>query len=366
MPTLDTFASRLLHWHQHHGRKGLPWQGVRDPYHVWVSEIMLQQTQVATVLERYVEFIKKFPNIQALANATEEEVLAMWAGLGYYSRARNLHACAQQVVHKFGGSFPRSAELLETLPGIGRSTAAAIASFCFDERVSILDANVARVLARISNLQVPINSSVGNQMLWELAQRVIPEKAIDMPQYTQALMDYGSQVCTSTKPRCQISLDTYSCVFQDKCLAFDFGSVSQIPIKIKKIKVQSVYSEMLFLRTPSEVLLQKRPSSGIWGGLWTLPETPWVTHATSYSLAAYSQEFQDALQHSYELAKQLPIRKHQFSHRTLWYCIRTINFPNAFIPIPENAQWVKFVDLERFGLPTPIKQLLLDYGVKLQ
>ena len=199
---INTFASKLVAWHAISGRSGLPWQGNRDPYAVWVSEIMLQQTHVATVLERYPRFMKRFPTVKKLASADIDEVLAEWAGLGYYSRARNLHACAKQVMTEFGGNFPSDPTLLEQLKGIGRSTAGAIAAFAFHERAPILDANVKRVLARLFAIDGAIQDKRINDRLWDLAIDLLPIKSTDMPVYTQALMDFGATWCTSRKPVC--------------------------------------------------------------------------------------------------------------------------------------------------------------------
>jgi A/G-specific adenine glycosylase len=199
---INTFAQKLIAWHGVSGRSGLPWQGNRDAYAVWVSEIMLQQTQVATVLERYPRFMKRFPTVKKLASADVDEVLAEWAGLGYYSRARNLHACAKQVMTEFGGKFPNDPSLLEQLKGIGRSTAGAIAAFAFHERAPILDANVKRILARLFAIEGAIQEKAVNDQLWTLATYLLPAKSADMPVYTQALMDFGATWCTSRKPVC--------------------------------------------------------------------------------------------------------------------------------------------------------------------
>ena len=198
----EGFASRVVRWQASHGRSSLPWQDTRDPYRVWLSEIMLQQTQVATVLGYYARFLDRFPDVRALAAAPQDEVLGLWSGLGYYSRARNLHRCAQDVVALHGGEFPRSAELLQTLPGIGRSTAAAIASFCFGERVAILDGNVKRVLTRVLGFGEDLASAANERRLWDQAQALVPERGEDMPAYTQGMMDLGATVCTPRKPRC--------------------------------------------------------------------------------------------------------------------------------------------------------------------
>ena len=199
------FAQRLVAWQRMHGRHALPWQQTRDPYHVWLSEVMLQQTQVATVLGYFSRFVERFPDVQRLAAASLDDVLALWSGLGYYSRARNLHRCAQAVVDQYGGVFPRTAALLETLPGIGRSTASAVAAFCFNERVAILDANVRRVLSRVLGFAEDLSVARNTEVLWAHAEALLPgpKQANTMPHYTQALMDLGAMVCLPRKPDCR-------------------------------------------------------------------------------------------------------------------------------------------------------------------
>src|SRR3989440_2442711 len=198
------FAERVIAWQRSHGRAGLPWQQTRDPYRVWLSEIMLQQTQVSTVLGYYDRFLQRFPDVASLAAASIDDVFAMWSGLGYYSRARNLHKCAQLVVSEHGGSFPRSSAQLAEMPGIGRSTAAAVAAFCFGERVAILDGNVKRVLSRVLAFDGDLANAANEKQLWDHAGRLLPVRAVaeSMPRYTQGLMDLGATVCTSRNPSC--------------------------------------------------------------------------------------------------------------------------------------------------------------------
>ena len=218
----STLATELVAWQRAHGRHGLPWQGHADPYRVWLSEIMLQQTQVSTVLAYYDRFLQRFPDVATLAAAPLDEVLALWAGLGYYSRARHLHRCAQAVVDLHGGRFPASAEGLQTLPGIGRSTAAAIASFCFGERVSILDGNVKRVLSRVLAFEGDLAEPRQERGLWGLAQALVPEDAADMPAYTQGLMDLGATVCLARSPNCLL------CPLAEPCVARAAGVQSAV------------------------------------------------------------------------------------------------------------------------------------------
>ena len=267
-PAIDwsAFAPQVVHWQRAHGRRELPWQATRDPYRVWLSEIMLQQTQVATVLTYYARFLESFPDVGALAAASQDAVLGLWSGLGYYSRARNLHRCAQQVVTVHGGAFPRSAEQLQTLPGIGRSTAAAIAAFCFDERIAILDGNVKRVLARVRGFADDLAVVRHERALWDLAQAMVPAAATDMPAYTQGLMDLGATVCLPRASLCGV------CPVQSLCTAKGAGEPTRYPVRTRKLK-RSAQSLWLLLarRADGAVWLDKRPQQGVWAGLYCLP-----------------------------------------------------------------------------------------------
>ena len=223
-----SFATRLIDWQRSHGRHTLPWQNTRDPYRVWLSEIMLQQTQVSTVLGYYDRFLQRFPDVAALAAATLDDVFALWSGLGYYSRARNLHACAQAVVAQHGGRFPASSAALMTLPGIGRSTAAAIAAFCFGERVAILDGNVKRVLTRVLAFDGDLAETKQERALWAEATALLPERGIES--YTQGLMDLGATLCTQRAPSCLL------CPVQPLCAAAAAGTPQRYPVKTRKLK----------------------------------------------------------------------------------------------------------------------------------
>ena len=259
------FATDLVAWQKQHGRSTLPWQNTRDPYRVWLSEIMLQQTQVSTVLDYYARFLQRFPDVRALAAAELDEVLGLWSGLGYYSRARNLHRCAQQVVSDHGGEFPSSALALQTLPGIGRSTAAAVASFCFSERVAILDGNVKRVLTRVLAYSADLSQAAAERALWDKAGELLPA-AQDMPAYTQGVMDLGASICATRQPQCLI------CPVQALCAAHRQGQADKYPVKTRKLKRSAHALWLLWAqRTDGAVWLERRPVSGIWGGLYCLP-----------------------------------------------------------------------------------------------
>ncbi|BDW12126.1 hypothetical protein PSHI8_22100 [Polynucleobacter sp. SHI8] len=287
--------------------------------------------------------------------------MALWAGLGYYTRARNLHACAKTIEEQFSGRFPESSALLATLPGIGMSTAAAIASFCFDERISILDANVKRLLARFLGVEGDVKNATVHQDLWKKAQTFVPQNAKDMPAYTQALMDFGATVCTPKNPKCS------NCVFQSSCQAFTQSKVSLIPLQVKKVKNKMVQSEMLFILANHQVLFELRPAKGIWGGLWSLPESSWVEvmQTPSEPLQLSIQDFlglpSDLLKLPYKTAKLLAPRKHVFTHRTLYFQIRIIELNEKFDLNLNQYQWVNISDCEHLGLPTPIRQWVNDY-----
>jgi A/G-specific adenine glycosylase len=262
------FAGRVVRWQRSHGRNDLPWQNTRDPYRVWLSEIMLQQTQVAAVLGYYPRFLARFPDVRALAAAPLDDVLALWSGLGYYSRARNLHRCAQDVVHLHGGAFPRSAEALATLPGIGRSTAAAIAAFCLGERAAILDGNVKRVLTRVLGFAGDLGVAANEKRLWAHARALLPARDLQdtMPRYTQGLMDLGATVCLPRNPSCLL------CPVQAQCAAARQGRPEDFPVKTRKLKRTAESLWLLQARAEDgSVWLHKRPTPGVWAGLYCLP-----------------------------------------------------------------------------------------------
>ena len=368
---IKNFATKLIAWHGKDGRQGLPWQSIRDPYAVWVSEIMLQQTQVATVLERYPRFMKRFPTVKKLAAAPLDDVLAEWAGLGYYTRARNLHACAKQVMEEFGGKFPADPVLLEQLKGIGRSTAGAIAAFAFHERAPILDANVKRILARLFGIEGAIQEKAVNDELWLLAKTLLPKKAGDMPVYTQALMDFGATWCTSRKPVCLGGKK--KCPFEKECQANLSDQVLLLPRKVIKAKSPEFNCDMLLLRHGDSVLLQRRPHKAIWGGLWSLPESAWqpkeknskplanhsvdLTVKELFQLVLPDEKISSALKSCKSIERGVEI-KHIFTHRRLWMQIWHVTSSDAMKFSGDDLKWVPLRQLGKYGLPQPIKLLL--------
>jgi len=267
VPKLDapeSFDAQLIRWQQRHGRRHLPWQNTRDPYRVWLSEVMLQQTQVSTVLGYYERFVQRFPDVAALAGASLDDVYALWSGLGYYSRARNLHRCAQTVVLAHAGRFPGSSAELMQLPGIGRSTAAAIAAFCYGERVAILDGNVKRVLTRVLAFDGDLAQARQERRLWNLASELLPQR--DIESYTQGLMDLGASLCSARSPSCE------ACPVRGHCLAASRQTQQQYPVKTRKVKRGVREHVWLWLQWRQKIWLVQRPPAGVWGGLWSLPE----------------------------------------------------------------------------------------------
>ncbi|RDU99901.1 A/G-specific adenine glycosylase [Trinickia dinghuensis] len=352
-PLQAAFATRLIVWQRSHGRHDLPWQNTRDPYRIWLSEIMLQQTQVSTVIPYYGKFLARFPDVAALAAAPIDEVMALWAGLGYYSRARNLHRCAQAVVERHGGAFPDSPEQLAELPGIGRSTAAAIASFAFGARAAILDGNVKRVLARVFGVEgFPGEKRVENAM-WSLAESVMPgEQASgdDVSAYTQGLMDLGATLCVRGKPDCG------RCPFTSDCVAHATGRQRELPAARPKKTVPTRRTWMLVLCDGDGVLLERRPPSGIWGGLWSLPE---AADEAAIAELAYAL---GAVRDTRGLHRLAPIT-HSFTHFKLDIEPRCADFnaaPGAGgLEARDNeTAWVPLAQIDDYGVPAPVRKLL--------
>jgi A/G-specific adenine glycosylase len=341
------FASLLIDWQRRAGRSGMPWQGSRDPYRVWLSEVMLQQTQVSTVMGYYARFLERFPDVRALAAAEADEVMALWSGLGYYSRARNLHRCAQAVMELHGGEFPSTAAGLETLPGIGASTAAAIASFCFGERVSIVDGNVRRVLTRLLAFEGDLAQTAPQRALWETAQALLPRAptADDMTAYTQGLMDLGATVCTRSHPVCG------QCPMQGICRGRQTGEPQRFPVKTRTLKRRHESWWLLLVKLVDgrgRFWLQRRPASGIWAGLYCPP----VFDSDHAARAGVPAAWVDRL-------VALEAVSHSLTHRELR--LHPLLLELAVEPsrgeLPE-GQWVDAERLGQHGLPAPVKLLL--------
>lgn len=344
--TKDSFAAKVVRWQSSHGRNDLPWQNTRDPYRVWLSEIMLQQTQVVTVREYFARFLKRCPDVQALAAASLDDVLGLWSGLGYYTRARNLHRCAQQVVADFEGQFPQSAELLQTLPGIGRSTAAAISSLCFGERVAILDANVKRVVTRVQGFDADLAKAANERALWDVATQLLPTatEAKDvqtMQRYTQGMMDLGATVCSPKNPQCLL------CPVQPDCVAANQGQAERYPVRTRTIKRSSQSIWLLWAqRSDGAVWLSKRPTPGVWAGLFCLP-----LMETEDRLVASLPKHQQAS------VTELPMLLHVLTHKDLYLHPRLARWATDAVP-SEEGRWFSPSEWPALGLPAPIRKLL--------
>ena len=342
------FAETLVVWQKSHGRNHLPWQNTRDPYRVWLSEIMLQQTQVSTVLDYYAKFLKNFPTVADLAAASQDQVMGLWSGLGYYSRARNLHQCAKDVMTKFGGAFPQTAQDLMSLPGIGRSTAAAVASFCFSERVAIMDGNVKRVLTRLWAYDADLSVSKNEKVLWQMAEAALPTKQIQtaMPRYSQALMDLGATICLPRKPLCQ------SCPVRTECKAHELGEPEKFPVKTRKLKRTSEVLWLLLANNQKgQVWLEKRPESGIWASLYSLPV---FASEEALSAAVLKSDLPKNSKRHWEI---LPTFKHVLTHKDLHCHVVKTKLTKGPISTGSGAWWSE-EDWQVLGLPTPIRHLL--------
>lgn len=339
---MSDFAEKLIAWQQVHGRHDLPWQQTRDPYAVWVSEIMLQQTQVSAVIGYYDRFMQRFPTIGSLAQAEQDEVMQYWSGLGYYSRARNLHHAAQTIMREHGGIFPKDFDTIQTLKGIGRSTAAAISVFAFNQRQTILDGNVKRVLARLYAVNGWPGSPEVEKKLWQIAEHLLPEQGL--PAYVQGLMDFGATLCTRSKPRC------VECPVQTQCLAYQQQQVAQLPSPKPRKALPEKQVTMLMIVDAGEILLERRPNQGIWGGLWSLPELSPTQIAVPH--------VQQTLGMETETLEVLPVLSHTFTHFKLEITPQPLQLTGRRPSLPPNMQWLGLTDAIAAALPTPVRTLI--------
>jgi len=341
----SSFAERLVAWQKSAGRHDLPWQASRDPYRIWLSEIMLQQTQVATVIPYYRRFIARFPDIRALAAAPVETVMEHWAGLGYYARARNLHRCAQEIVARHHGRFPASAALLAELPGIGRSTAAAVAAFAFGERAAILDGNVKRVLCRHFAIDGFPGAAATQRQLWELAESLLPRQ--DIETYTQGLMDLGAGICTRSRPACP------HCPLTADCQARHQGQQAQLPTARPRARLPERAATFVLLRDGERLLLERRPPSGLWGGLLAPPEGD--VDAVLARLGLHARQRQP-----------LPPLRHGFTHfRLILEPVLCDVAPPPHLAEP-GCEWVGLAQAASAGVPAPIGKLLRQLAASSQ
>lgn len=348
-----SFSKDVIDWQKQHGRHALPWQNTRDAYRVWLSEIMLQQTQVAAVIPYYQRFLQTFPTVESLAAAPSEEVMAHWSGLGYYSRARNLHKCAQAIVAQHGGVFPSDPVVLEELPGIGRSTGAAIAAFSYGTRAAILDGNVKRVFARVFGVErYPGEKAVENEM-WLRAVVLLPATGVEA--YTQGLMDLGATLCTRNRPSCN------RCPLAQRCVAYATNRTNELPIRKPKKAVPEKSTAMLLIIDDDQILLEQRPDKGIWGGLLSLPEM-------DAALESGNADFDVALMRATAAfgvpasVEKLTEFSHTFTHFKLHITPYRISLTHRLqIAGQSSHNWYPLHRMAVAPLPAPIKKLLLAF-----
>lgn len=339
----SAFSEAMITWYQQHGRKDLPWQLDNSPYHTWLSEVMLQQTQVKTVIPYYHAFTERFPDIHALANAAIDEVLHLWTGLGYYTRARNLHKCAGIVSLEFKGNFPNTVDELIALPGIGRSTAGAILSLSMNQAAPILDGNVKRVFCRFFCIEGWSGETKTQTQLWTIADTLLPQTQTKA--YNQSLMDLGAQVCKRSKPLCEI------CPLAPQCLSYKNKTQHLYPLSKPKKKLPIKYCHMLLLQKPDgSLFLEQRPPQGIWGGLWSFPEFENLesleSHCANENLRINQQECLNPI-------------KHTFSHFQLMIQPVLCHIKKVPVKIAEKPQlWYQPKQNQTIGLASPVKKLI--------
>ncbi|MCX7557355.1 A/G-specific adenine glycosylase [Xanthomonadaceae bacterium JHOS43] len=351
MPTTDDFASRLLHWFDQHGRHDLPWQHPRSAYRVWLSEVMLQQTQVQTVIPYFQRFVAALPDVHALAAGSIDEVMALWSGLGYYGRARNLHAAARRCVELHDGELPTDFDALLALPGIGRSTAGAILAQAHGLRFPILDGNVKRVLTRWAGIEGWPGASAIEKRLWQLSDALLPPDRL--ADYTQAVMDLGATVCSRSSPTC------LACPLKDDCTALRDGRTAELPTaKPAKILPRRSCSMLVAFDEKHRVLLQRRDGPGVWHGLWSLPEA-----SDSAALDAFARRHLD----TQAAALELPSIEHVFSHYRLSISPQRRDNVKLLPQVRDNGpclRWASLNELTDIGLPAPIRKLLQSLELK--
>ncbi len=328
---MNNFSTKLTDWY-HNNKRDLPWRNTRDPFKIWLSEIILQQTRVDQGLSYYHKFIDRFSSVKDLAKASEDEVLSLWQGLGYYSRGRNLRKAAIQVMEEFDGVFPKDSINLKKLKGVGDYSSAAISSFSNDEKIAVVDGNVFRVLSRIFNINTPIDTGQGKKEFNALANALI--SSIDPASHNQAIMEYGATVCTPKKPLCN------NCIFSDQCEAFNNDLVYSLPVKSKKIKKTTRHFHFEFILKENKMLLQKRDEKGIWANMYQLP----LTETTSDQ-----SPFSEKIKLNWQC-------KHVLSHQNLFCKFYTSDDYNSHEGI-----WVELNQVEKYAIPKVIDNFLSQY-----
>jgi len=340
---MASFAVRLLDWYQEYGRHDLPWQKNQFLYSTWVSEVMLQQTQVATVIPYFNRFMQRFPDIAALAQASQDDVLLHWSGLGYYSRARNLHKAATIIAEEYQGKFPENYESVLALPGIGPSTAGAILAQALDQRHAILDGNVKRVLARYQAIKGWTGQALMQKQLWQWAEAYTPEK--NVADYTQAIMDLGATVCTRSSAKCDV------CPLNMDCQAFKLDQVAAFPGKKPRKIIPIREKRFLIIRNnKGRYLMEKRPPTGIWGGLWSLPEL------------AMDESVDKVIKENWQLSvtnfSDLPVFRHTFSHFHLDITPCEVHVTSSAQAVSDGARYQWCADLSKLALATPVSSIM--------
>ena len=344
---MSFISDQLIQWHKRSGRHNLPWQNTDNPYLIWLSEIMLQQTQVSTVLNYFEKFITRFPSIDDLANAEEERVLELWSGLGYYARARNLHKTAIEISKNYDGKFPSSFDTLLTLPGIGRSTAGAISAFAFKEKKPILDGNVKRVFIRHFGIMEWAGKLSVEKKLWEIASDNLPKTNKYIQTYTQALMDLGATVCKRSQPLCN------NCPLQSECISFKKNLTKDIPISKPKKTLLTKEIYLLVLDSNHSYLFKKKPSKGIWAGLWSMPELENFENSENWIKENLGEG-------NFKILK-LGKHKTAFTHYKLNIHFQYISFDTLKLPKINNYKWIEKSNLKSAALPSPIRKILNSF-----
>jgi A/G-specific adenine glycosylase len=355
---VSSFSSKLIQWQKDNGRHHLPWQNTRDPYAIWLSEIMLQQTQVSTVIRYYLRFLQHFPNIENLASASLDNVLAQWSGLGYYSRARNLHQTAKLVVSDHNGIFPRDYQSILRLPGIGRSTAAAIAVFAYGERSAILDGNVKRVFARYFGIEDYPGERKTEVLLWQKAEELLPGEAgahdSGIEAYTQALMDLGATVCARAQPKCAV------CPLSEGCAALGNGDTDRLPAPKPRKLLPEKETAFLILLAEGRLLLEKRPATGVWAGLWCLPEMPVGENSIEYCTRRFGMGTRQ-LNIPSSMSSFMPPFTHTFTHFRLRIHpspVRVVSPLSVTQGDKGESAWMTPGEALKVAIPAPVAKLL--------
>ena len=344
---MTTFADKIIRWQKRDGRHDLPWQNTRNPYRIWVSEIMLQQTQVSAVIDYYARFMTRFPTLQSLAATDIDDVMPYWAGLGYYARVRNLHKAAVLVQTEFDGVFPTDVDTIWSLPGIGRSTAAAICAFAYGQSRPILDGNVKRVFARYFGIAGDVRTKAIEDEMWLIAEREIPRKNIEA--YIQGQMDLGATLCARGAPKCLL------CPLQDSCVAHIEGRTNELPMRAIKKTIPHRTTKMLVILNANAVYIERRPPTGIWGGLYSLPEIAVDDDVADFVSAKFSNDIKLT-----QLTQPLPTLEHGFTHYTLTIQPIKVAITKQTLQVSEpGSMWLNLDDIESAALPAPVKKILL-------